>query len=118
MFNLKILSSWLRSASKAVYTSKIKVMFYFNLGYGEVSGIISMVKDIAIILGFAVLVFHFKLSVLSTIIICFTAFAAFILTGLVLKATGMSDFSNRMNNSVNPELKLINKIADKLDVER
>ena len=106
----------LKNLVRQMYLAKIKVMFYFSLGYGEVNGIISMVKDIVIILGFMVLVFKVHLGIWHTVLLAIGCFAAFILLGAVLKHTGMSDFATKVNNSVNPELKLINRIAEKLGI--
>lgn len=102
---------------KTLYQLKIKLMFYYGLGYGEVSNTISMVKDVAILLGFIVVVFHVKLTVPVTVAIFAFMFLAFILLGFILKVTGMSDYATKMNNSVNPELKLVRKIANYLGIK-
>jgi hypothetical protein len=107
----------MRDLAKTLYCWKIKMMFYYGLGYNEVSSLISMVKDVAILLGFVVVVFKINLSILVTVIIFSTMFLTFILLGYILKKTGMSDYATRMNNSVNPELKLVRKIAEKLDIK-
>jgi len=107
----------MRQLLKTLYEFKIRTMFYFQLGYGEVSSTASMIKDIAILLGFAVIVFKIQLSLRETLLISAVTFLIFILIGVILKKTGMSDFTTRMSNSVNPELKLVRKIAKHLGVE-
>ncbi len=102
---------------KTLYQWKIRTLFYFNLGYGEVSTSVSMVKDIAILLGFVVLVFKINLSIPVTVAIFTSMFLGFILLGFILKKTGMSDYATKMGNSVNPELKLVRKIAKKLEIK-
>lgn len=93
-------------------------MFYFSLGYNEVNAPISLVKDLLIVIGFVVVVFKIQLSIVVSVLICLGAVVGFTILGFILKHTGMSDFSVKVSNSVNPELKLINKIADKLGVDR
>ncbi len=106
----------MRHLVKTLYQWKIRTLFYFNLGYSEVSTTISMVKDCAIILGFIILALKINLPIPVTISIFVILFLGFILLGFILKKTGMSDYANKMGNSVNPEVKLINKIAEKLGV--
>lgn len=106
----------MRELVKTVYQWKIKMMFYYGLGYNEVSSLISMVKDVAILIGFVVVVFKINLSIPVTVSIFTCMFLGFILLGFILKKTGMSDYATKMNNSVNPELKLVIKIAEKLNV--
>jgi hypothetical protein len=107
----------MRQLVQTIYRWKIKMMFYYGLGYSEVSSTISMVKDVAILLGFVVVVFKINLSILVTVIIFTAMFLAFILLGYILKKTGMSDYATKMSNSVNPELKLVREIAKKLEIK-
>lgn len=107
----------MRDLFKLIYRFKIKLMFFFNLGYGEVSNLVSAAKDIAILLGFAVLVFKIHLGVKSSIIIGVVGFLGFTTIGVILKATGMSDYANHLSNSVNPQIRLLDKIAEKMGVK-
>ncbi len=102
---------------KAVYYCKIRMMFYFTLGYGEVNGLAMLGKDIAILLGFAVVVFKIHLDIIQAVGIGVGSFLLFIIIGVILKATGMSDYTSKLGNSINPELKLVRKIAKHLGVE-
>ncbi len=54
---------------KLLYQWKIKTMWYFGLGYGEVNGVVSLAKDIAVLLGVAVIVFKFSLSITAMMVI-------------------------------------------------
>lgn len=101
---------------KRLYFFKIKVMFYFILGYGEVAGIVNLVKDVAIILAAVVLIFKVHLGIKVSVLISLGSFLIFTVFGIILKKSGTADYTARMNNSVNPELKLIRKIAEKLKI--
>ena len=48
--------------------------------------------------------------------ICLVSMGLFILIGYVMKQSGMMAFGNKLSNSVNEEISLIKKIADKLNV--
>lgn len=100
---------------KTIYRWKIRTLFYFNLGYGEVVGIVNQVKDVAIIIGFLVLVLKVHVSLKASIIICVATFALFTLIGWILKLSGMSDYANKLSNSINPEIKMIPEILKKLN---
>ncbi len=102
---------------KFLYRFKIKVMFYFGLGFAEVSNLVSLTKDIAIILGFLVLVFKWHIGIKETVLLAVGSFLGFVALGIILKESGMSDYATRMSNSINPELKLIRKIAKHLNIE-
>lgn len=108
----------MRNLIKLLYRWKIKVMFYFGMGYSEVNGVITLAKDLAILLGFMVLIFKIHLGIITTLLIGFVSFLIFIAIGVVLKASGMKDYAIKLDNSVNPEIKLINKIADKLGINK
>jgi hypothetical protein len=107
----------MKAILKKIYEFKIRVMFFFNLGFNEVANMVSLVKDLAILIGFGVLVLKFHISLLNTILIAIATFLLFIGYGILLKITGMSDYQNRITNSVNPELKKINAIAKHLGVD-
>ena len=92
-------------------------MFYFSLGWSEFATPIAVVRDIAVILTFAKLVLNISFGWKIDALICFLSGLIFILVGFVLKATGMSDYANRVSNSINPQVMLIEKIAEKLDVK-
>jgi len=106
----------MRELFKLIYRFKIRTLFYFQLGYGEVSSFVSLAKDIAIILGFLALVLHFHISLLATIGFGIGAFLLFTGLGLILKKSGMSDYATKTSNSVNPELQLVRKIAKHLNI--
>jgi hypothetical protein len=99
-----------------LYRFKIRVLFYFGLGYSEVSNFVSLAKDIAIILGFLALVLHWHIGLAATLGLGLGSFALFTLLGLVLKKSGMSDYAVKTSNSVNPELQLVRKIAKHLNI--
>lgn len=99
---------------KIAYRWKIKVLFYFNLGYGEVVGIVNQVKDVAIIIGFLVLVLKVHINLKTSIIICIVSFGLFTLIGCILKFSGMSDYANKLSNSINPEIKMIPEILKEI----
>lgn len=107
----------MRELLKAAYRFKIKTMFYFGLGYSEVSNVISLCKDIAIILGFAALVLKIHISLKEILGLGIVAFIGFCCLGLILKKTGMSDYAVKTSNNVNPEMKLIRKIAKQLNID-
>lgn len=102
---------------RVLYQFKIRTMFYFQLGYSEVNSLVSLVKDMFILLGFAVIIFKIHLSAFVTMIICVVAFLIFVLIGIILKKSGMSDYAIKTSNSVNPELKLVRKIAKHLGIK-
>lgn len=101
---------------KIAYRFKIRLMFYFNLGYSEFSTPVSVVKDLALVLTFLNIVFKINFGWKIDVLACMFVFATFTGVGLILKKSGMSDFANRISNSVNPEIKKINKIAEKLGI--
>lgn len=107
----------MREFFKKIYRLKIRVMFYFNLGWGDLAAPIAVVRDIAIVLTFAKLVLNISFGLLINIAICFFTFSIFILIGFILKFSGMSDYATKIGNSVNPELKKINKIAEHLGIK-
>jgi fatty acid desaturase len=92
-------------------------MFFFNIGWSEVATPIAVVRDIAIVLTFAKLVLNIGFGWKTDILICVISGLIFVLVGWVLKVTGMSDFATKMGNSVNPELKMINKISEHLGIK-
>lgn len=107
----------MRELIKTIYRAKIKTMFYFGLGYSEVSNIVSMVKDVAIILTASVLIFKVHLSVAGTVLVCLGSFIGFTVIGLILKKSGMSDYATKLSNSISPELQNINKIVEHLKIK-
>lgn len=107
----------MRELIKKAYQLKIKTLFYFSLGYGEVSNLVSLMKDIVIILGFASLVLRVHVSIRETVGLGIIAFCGFTLLGWLLKQSGMSDYAVKTSNNVNPEMKLIRKIAKHLNIE-
>jgi|SRR6185369_6423261 len=109
--------SKIKELVKILYQFKIKTFFYFALGWAELSTPIAVVRDIAIILTFAKLVFGISFSYLLDGLICLGCFLGFIGIGWALKATGMSAYGNKLNNSVNEEVMLIRKIAERLNVQ-
>lgn len=102
---------------KTLYRFKIRVMFFFGLGFGEVAALIGLVKDILILLGAMVLLFKFHFGIVTTILICVVIFISFVGFGIVLYKTGLSAFGIQTTNSINPELQLIRKIAKHLGIE-
>ena len=100
---------------KLLYRFKIKVMFYFGLGFAEVNNTLSLVKDIIIVLGYGVLALHIHLNLWATVGICVLAFFSFLLLGFILKQSGLSDYQTKLTNSINPEVKLIPDIIKRLE---
>jgi len=107
----------MKSLIKTLYQFKIKMMFFFGLGWNEFATPIAVVRDIAVVLTFAKLVLNINFGWKIDGLICLGSFVLFIFIGWILKLTGMSDFATKLGNSVNPELKLVRKIAEKLDVK-
>lgn len=97
---------------KFLYHTKIRLMFYFSLGWNEFATPIAVIRDIAVILTFAKLVLNISFGWKIDALICFLSGLIFILVGFILKATGMSDYATRVSNSVNPQLMLIEKIYE------
>ena len=100
-----------------IYQQKIKLMFYFNMGYGEFSTPLAVIKDVGIILALFTVLLKVDFSWLTDIIICLSVIVGFVLIGIGLKLNGLADFNQRIGNSINPEIKLINKIAEKLEIK-
>lgn len=82
-------------------------MFYFNLAWGEVSTPLAVVRDIGIILTFLKILFNISFGWKIDALLCLIVFILFTILGIVLKKTGMSDYQNKLNNSINPEISLI-----------
>ena len=101
---------------KQLYRLKIRLMFYFNLGWSELATPIAVLRDIGLTLTFLDVLFKINFGWRIDALICVFGFVFFLAFGILLKKTGMSDYTNRLNNSINPELKLINDIAKKLNV--
>ncbi len=91
-------------------------MFYFNLGWGEIATPIAVTKDILVTLAAINFLFKINFGLKVDLIICIGAFTFGISLGLILKFSGMSDYANKLSNSINPEMKLINKIAKHLGI--
>jgi hypothetical protein len=87
-------------------------MFFFSLGWNEFATPIAVVRDIAVILTFGKLVLNINFGWRADALICLLSGLIFILVGFILKATGMSDYANRVSNSVNPQVMLIEKIYE------
>jgi len=100
---------------KRVYESKIRFIYYWNLGYGEFATPIAVVRDIGITLGLLKWLFNLSFGWKWDVVICIVCFLAFYIIGRILVGTKMIQFSNKLSNSYNPELVLINKIWEKLN---
>lgn len=90
-------------------------MFLFGQGFSEVSAIVGLVKDVAIILLAVNLVFKVDLGIVWTGVICFVSFWLFVLLGFVLKNSGMLDYGQMISNSINPQIRKIDEIEKKVD---
>ena len=107
----------MKNLVKKLYQVKIVMMFYFNLGYGEVAGLTNLVKDSAIILGFFSIVLHDKMTLTEAVSIYLVAFITLMVGGIILKRTHMADFASRTNNSINPQVMTIeDELEKKLDI--
>ena len=102
---------------KKAYQFKIRILFYFSLGFNEFSTPIAVVRDIAVILTFAKLVLNISFGWKIDALICLISGLIFILIGCVLKITGMSDYAVKVNNSINPQLKKLDLMATKMGVK-
>ncbi len=79
----------------------------FNWGFGLVSSILSLVRDIGTVLLVLALLFGIKLNHVVEIGIGPVAFIAFVGLGEILKRHGYLDYATKLGNSVNPEIKEI-----------
>ncbi len=102
---------------KKLYQWKIRGMFYFGLGWNELATPIAVTRDIAIILTFAKLVLNISFGWKIDALICLISGLIFVFVGWILKKTGMSDYATRVGNSINPQVMLIEKIAEKLEIK-
>lgn len=101
---------------RVLWRFKIKVMFYFNLGFSEISNLVNLVKSVLIIVAGLVYLFRFNLSISTITMICVVSFLGCIGLGFILKLTGMADYATKFSNDINPELKLIRKIANHFNI--
>ena len=97
---------------KFLYHTKIRLMFYFGLGWNEFATPIAVTRDIAVILTFAKLVLNISFGWRIDALICLLSGLLFVLVGLLLKKSGMADYASRVSNGVNPQLMLIEKIYE------
>lgn len=102
---------------KKLYRLKIKGMWLFSLGFGELGTPIAVVRDIGIVLTVLDLLFKIKFSIMVDILICLGAFVFFIGVGYLLKVSGMADYQQDLGNSVNPQIRLLGKIAESLNIK-
>ena len=100
---------------KKIYQAKIKFVYFFNLGYGEVATPIAVVRDIGITLGLLKWLFNISFGWKWDTLICIVCFLIFYLIGRILVETNMTQFGNKLSNSYNPEISLLNKIWEKIN---
>ncbi len=79
----------------------------FNWGFGLVSSVLALIRDVGTVLLVLALVFGIKLNHAVEIGIGPVAFIAFVGLGEVLKRRGYLDYATKLGNSVNPEIKEI-----------
>ena len=106
----------LKGFVKRLYKFKIRLMFLFNIGYGELVNLIAIGRDLAIILAFLDINLKINLGWRIDIGLFCLCFLIFVVLGLILKQTGMTDYNNMISNSVNPEIRLVNEIARKMGI--
>lgn len=99
----------------------IKIFYWllarYSWGYGLVSSVLDLMRNIATALVFLALLFKINFGIKGDILIGLLAFFVFVGLGEWLKVKGYLDYAAKMGNSVNPELKKINQIAEHLGVK-
>lgn len=85
-------------------------MFYFGIGFGEVSAQVGLVKDLLVILAALSLILKFHINGTLTIILAFVAFWLFIILGVIIKKSGMAAYGQMIQNSINPQILEISEI--------
>ncbi len=99
---------------KIFYRFKIKLMFYFGLGWNEFATPVAVVRDIAVVLTFIKLVLGISFGWKIDGLICIVSMGLFVLIGFIMKESGMADYGTKIGNSINPELQLIRQIWEKI----
>ncbi len=89
----------------------------FGWGFGLVSNVLGLIRDIGTALLVLALLFGIKFGVRWDIAIGIITFCLFVGLGEILKRKGLLDYATKLSNSVNPELKLIRKIANHLEID-
>ncbi len=79
----------------------------FNWGFGLVSSVLAMIRDIGTVLLVFALLFGIKFGIKWDIAIGIISFVIFVGIGEFLKLKGYLDYATKLGNSVNPELKEI-----------
>ncbi len=102
---------------KKVYQWKINFVYFFGLGYAEISTPFDIVYKGSVILASLKILFKIEFSLLTDIIFCLVAYLLLFGVGKILTITKMTQYANRLSNSYNPELRLVRKIAEQLNVK-
>src|SRR5260221_8753954 len=84
----------------------------FGWGFGLVSGVLGLIRDIGTILLFLAILFGVKFGLIWDGFIGISSFFAFVGLGEWLKRRGYLDYSAKLSNSINPEIKRINEIYE------
>jgi hypothetical protein len=85
----------------------------FGWGFGLVSSVLAMIRDIGTILIFLALLFGIKFGITWDAGIGLASFFLFVGLGELLKRKGYLDYATKLGNSVNPEIQEILTILKK-----